>query len=55
MIVIKDKERKKKLINILKEEKNEKSDKSSDVDYDQMMAQGTIIVIKDDLKKKKYL
>lgn len=54
--MIKDKERKKNLVNFLKKErKGHLSDKSSDVDYDQAMAKGTIIVIKDDEKKKKYI
>lgn len=32
-----------------------KSNASSDIDYDQLMAQGTVIVIKDEDKKRKYM
>lgn len=35
--------------------KNNKSDKSSDIDYDELMAHGTVIVIKDKKKKEKYM
>ena len=35
--------------------KEDSDDDSEDLDYDQLMAHGTIIVIKDDDKKKDYI
>lgn len=32
-----------------------KSNGSSDIDYDELMAHGTVIIIKDEEKKRKYL
>lgn len=35
--------------------KDDSDNESEDLDYDQLMAHGTIIVIKDDDKKKDYI
>lgn len=40
---------------IIKGDSDIKSDNSSDIDYDELLVHGTVIVIKDDEKKKKYL
>ena len=62
VIVIKDDDLKKKYVEELKKDnkikkkfKDEDSDASSDLDYEQLMAEETIIVIKDTERKKKVI